>query len=87
MNNEENMLSKNNEESMFSKNNEVFIRYIRSDQLLPVSLASLITESFDNYSTASTVAVLTHCLMQGFRFFSRMEGRSDPWSKNWWVIF
>ena len=24
---------------------------------------------------------------QGFRFFSRMVGRSDPWSKKWWVIF
>ena len=24
---------------------------------------------------------------QGFRFFSKLEGRSDPWSKKWWVIF
>ena len=24
---------------------------------------------------------------QGFRFFSRLVGRSDPWSKKWWVIF
>ena len=25
--------------------------------------------------------------MQGFRFFSRLVGRSDPWSKKWWVFF
>ena len=25
--------------------------------------------------------------MQGFRFFSRLVGWSDPWSKNWWDIF
>ena len=25
--------------------------------------------------------------MQGLRFFSRLVGRSDPWSKKWWVIF
>ena len=25
-------------------------------------------------------------LDQGFRFFSRLVGRSDPWSKKWWVI-
>ena len=24
---------------------------------------------------------------QGFRFFSRLVGRSDPWSKKWWAIF
>ena len=24
---------------------------------------------------------------QGFRFFSRLVGGSDPWSKKWWVIF
>ena len=24
---------------------------------------------------------------QGFRFFSRSIGWSDPWSKKWWVIF
>ena len=24
---------------------------------------------------------------QGFRFYSRLVGRSDPWSKKWWVIF
>ena len=24
---------------------------------------------------------------QGFRFFPRLVGRSDPWSKNLWVIF
>ena len=24
---------------------------------------------------------------QGFRFFSRLVGRRDPWSKNWWAIF
>ena len=24
---------------------------------------------------------------QGFRFFIRLVGRSDPWSKKWWVIF
>ena len=24
---------------------------------------------------------------QGFRFFSRFVGQSDPWSKKWWVIF
>ena len=24
---------------------------------------------------------------QGFRFFSRLVGRSDPWSEKWWVIF
>ena len=24
---------------------------------------------------------------QGFRFFSRLLGKSDPWSKKWWVIF
>ena len=25
--------------------------------------------------------------LQGFKFFSRLVGRSDPWSKKWWVIF
>ena len=25
--------------------------------------------------------------MQGFRFHSGLVGRSDPWSKKWWVIF
>ena len=25
--------------------------------------------------------------VQGFRFFSRLVGQSDPWSKKWWVIF
>ena len=25
--------------------------------------------------------------LQGFRFFSRLVGRGDPWSKKWWVIF
>ena len=24
---------------------------------------------------------------QGFRLFSRLVGRSDTWSKKWWVIF
>ena len=24
---------------------------------------------------------------QGFRFFSRLVGQSDLWSKKWWVIF
>ena len=24
---------------------------------------------------------------QGFRFFSKLVGQSDPWSKKWWVIF
>ena len=26
-------------------------------------------------------------VIQGFRFFSSLVGRSDPWSKKWWVIF
>ena len=25
--------------------------------------------------------------LQGFRFFSRLVGRSNPWSKKWWLIF
>ena len=28
-----------------------------------------------------------HKVSQGFRFFSRLVGQSDPWSKKKWVIF
>ena len=36
-------------------------------------------------STARTLFLLMY--LQGFRYFSRLVGQSDPWSKKWWVIF
>ena len=34
-----------------------------------------------------TLTFMIDSYRQGFRYFSRLVGRSDPWSKKWWVIF
>ena len=41
----------------------------------------------DQISSTSWYLGLHEMYVHGFRFFSRLVGRSDPWIKKWWVIF